>query len=248
MDEKQIAVLTKKIKAERIYTSEGFKSFFKTHEIKNKEDKLKILCSVVKNEHVGPLLIGDLIVDCTIKNQLFVNLIIQISKNDRLVVSCYDLVNLYKKSHEIAEYVYEKLKARNDEQLAITMGYILQGVGRTEPEELFKIILRKKNPIIIERIAFLISLQLPTTVLIPQKLVNFVISNSNSSNEKIKRISIRTLVLSLCKLAKVQKQLKKLAQKDDNVASIISYDIVAISKIEPQSAFKILKMLSNTTN
>jgi len=80
MDEKQIAVLTKKIKAERIYTSEGFTSFFKTHEIKNKEDKLKILYSIVKNEHTGPLLIGDLIVDCTIKNQLFVNLIIQISK------------------------------------------------------------------------------------------------------------------------------------------------------------------------
>src|SRR5918995_3884100 len=138
MDIPEANSLAQKFDKKLIYDDDRVDEFIHRYS-QSIDDELLILTSIVKLfDSLPSFSINHLILRYRVKNQLYVNLIIELV--ERKSNSLYQLARLWETDPDIAEYVYGELNQKNDEKFAPAMGYLLTGLAKKNSKELFRII------------------------------------------------------------------------------------------------------------
>ena len=223
MDISEAKEIVDEIHGKKILGEEKIDYFLKsTGKVSSKIDWIRILSLMIDDEFSYIFYIGKKIINCAIADSEYVDMIIKMSHHDKFLFDLAKLIELYDKNHAVAEFVYQKLFDRMDEKNAIAIGYIIGGMGQTNPKKLFKIIdtTTKSDPY---RIAFLFGLQITSEKQrLPRKLVEFIIAGTKSANHTIQQISINTLILRFNNIKKIQNILKKMIKIDDYHKTLIA--------------------------
>lgn len=216
MDQSEAKKIVEELHSKRIFDEQKINDFLKSSgKVSTKLDWIRILTLMISDKFSFIFYIGKKIVDCAIDDPEYVDLIVRLSYNDKFLFDLSKLVELYDKDHVAAEFVYKKLFDIIDEKNAIAIGYIIGGMGHTNPKKLFKIIdtSTQSNP---HKIAFLFGLQIASEKQkLPRKFLDFIIAGTKSDNPRVKQIAINTLVWRFSSVKKIQKIVKNLAKKDD---------------------------------
>ena len=225
----------------RLFFEINWKSFIKDRLDKN-------LSLMIDDEFSYIFYIGKKIINCAIADSEYVDMIIKMSHHDKFLFDLAKLIELYDKNHAVAEFVYQKLFDRMDEKNAIAIGYIIGGMGQTNPKKLFKIIdtTTKSDPY---RIAFLFGLQITSEKQrLPRKLVEFIIAGTKSANHTIQQISINTLILRFNNIKKIQNILKKMIKIDDYHKTLIARTAIGLNRTNERFSMELLIRCSETDN
>lgn len=247
MEADEAVRIVKEIQEKRIFKVDEVKSYLDSNNlVKSKEDMMQVIHAVVNQNALFPEFVESQLADCASESDKYYNLIVALAKNPQNLYSLVSLTELYKKDVKIALWLINKLNQLDDESVAVPLAYLYGGMGKEEPDKLFGMINQKLTP--IQKIAYPIAINVASVkITIPRKIIDFIISLSESDVVSIRRNAIRTLSWILVSVPKVQKQLLRLAKKGDDQTKLTLVDSVFPNyKKKKDFVFNIIKECSKT--
>ena len=239
--------IVKEIQEKRIFKVGEVKSYLNSNNlVKSKEDMMQIIHAVVNQNALFPEFVQGQLADCASESDEYYNLIVALAKNPQNSYSLVSLIELYKKDDKIALWLINKLNQLDDESVAVPLGYLYGGMGKEEPDKLFCMINQKLTP--TQKIAYSIAINVASVeTSIPRKIIDFIISLSESDVTSIRRSAINSLSWALISIPKVQKHLLNLAKNGDGQTKLILVGYVFPNyRKKKDFVFSILKECSKT--
>ena len=201
---------------------------------------------MTRNAFFVNMFIADNLANYADKSERFTNLVVKISRIENSRYALHRLGKLYEVNPSVAIFLYEKLQEANEYGVALTLGFILGGVGHVNPQKLFDTIDSNKNPTTSNKISYACALaSIEQTRRPPKRFVDMLISYACSDDKDLRHHAVYALTVWLKNMRKVQRFLISYArQSDENKSNVLR--CVSYIKDNEEFCIHLLKACSNT--
>ena len=211
----------------------------KSNLINTKSDKIIFLKEYAKNDRYSRSYINDEILDCAIPKKEFSDFIIWLIKKDQYILNNEVLIGIYNYDKKVFDFLYSELSKSKDDLVLTALGFVIGGMGKDHPQQVFELILQNK---IIE--TSLISAIWVTSMAnhnTPDKIITIILKYIDSKNDNLRHMAINLSINQFHKNKSVVKKLFHLTKTDDKTKSQIAQLSGGIHRENPETTFLLLK-------
>ena len=239
--------MVSELKERKLYDDKEIQKYLKLNNITESKDIFKIIDAMLQHDPYFNFFIGNNFVNYAEPTEKFLKMVMRLSKMGRFSYDISKLGMIYENNPVTVNYLYEKLKQIDEYKIALIVGYMLGGMGHVDPQKLWSIIDANKNPTVNEKISYVCALyRVSQNKKIPKRFVDFLILNSDSSEQNLRHHAIGVLMMWFNKVKKIQTFFLRYAKKNDDRKELVLRNITPIIKQNPELCFKILKVCSGT--
>ena len=247
ISKKQASQIVGELKEQRKYNDEEILEYLKAHKITESKDMLKIIDAMLQHEPYFNFFIGNNFTNYAETSNKFFEMVVRLSKIDRFGYDVSNLGKLYENNPETVNFLYEKLRPLDEYKIALTVGYILGGIGNIEPQRLWDIIDANKKPTINEQISYACALyRVSQDKKIPKKFVDLLISYANSDEKNLRHHAIGVLMIWFNSVKRIQTFLTRYAKQNEDCKELVLRNVSPIIRQNPKLCFRLLKICSGT--
>jgi len=247
LTKKRASQIVAELRERKLYNDEEILDYLKSVNITESKDMLKIIDAMLKNEPYYNFFIGNNFVNYAEPTEKFFDLVVRLSRIDRFGYDVSNLGKLYEDNPNTVNFLYEKLKQLDEYKIALTVGYILGGIGHIELQKLWDIIDANKKPTINEQISYACALyRVSQDKKIPKRFVDLLISYATSDEKNLRHHAIGVLMIWFNDVRRIQTFLIKYAKYDDENKELVLRNVSPIIRQNPELCFRLLKICSGT--
>ena len=245
LNKKRANEIIGKLRERKLYNNTEILEYLKSLNITKSKDMLKIIDAMLQNEPYYNFFIGNNFVNYAEPSKKFFDLILKLSRIERFGYNVSNLGKLYEDNPNTVNFLYEKLKPLDEYRIALTVGYILGGMGHIDPQKLWDIIDANKKPTINEQVSYACALyRVSQDKKIPKRFIDLLISYATSNEKNLRHHAIDALMIWFNNVKRIQTFLIKYVKHDDENKEFVLRNVSLIIRQNPELCFKILKICS----
>jgi len=236
----KIKQLAKQVTEKRIHEKDEINQIIKKSNLINtKSDKIIFLKEYAENYPYPGLYINDEILDCAIPKKEFSDFIIWLIKKDQYILNNEVLMGIYNYDKKVFDFLYSELSKSKDDLVLTALGFVIGGMGKDDPQQVFELILQ--NKIIETSLIGAIWVTSMANHKTPDKIITIILKYTDSKNDNLRYMAINLSINQFHKNKRVVKKLIHLAKTDDKTKSQIAQLSGGIHRENPETAFLLLK-------
>lgn len=236
----KIKQLAQKIANERMYEKDEINERIrKSNLVKTKADKIIFLKEYVKNYPYPGNYINEELLGCASPTKEFLDFIIWLAKKDQYILNREVLIQIYDYDKDVFDFLYVELSKSEEDIILETLGFIVGGMGKDKPKQVFKLILQKK---LVE--TSLLGAIWVTSIAnhkTPDKIISIILKYTDSKNDNLRYKAINISINQFHKNERVLRKMICLAKTDDKIKSWIAQLSGGIHRENPEGVFLLLK-------
>lgn len=246
---KTVEQIVAELKEQRKFDDEEVLKHLKSSGITTSSEMLDVINAMLEHEPYFNFFIGKNFVNYAEASEKFFDLIVRLSRIDRFGYDVSSLGKLYQSDPETASFLYEKLRKIDEYKIAMTIGYLLGGMGPAKLDCLYKIIDSNENPTVNEEISYACALyRTASEKKIPKRFLDLLISYANADDKNLRHHAIGTLMIWFNETKRIQKFLISYARQNDENKSLVLRNVTPIIRRNEEFCARILKTCSNTND
>ncbi len=223
--------------------------YLKSVGISDSKDMLIIIDAMLDNKQYPEFFVSENFTKYVASNKKSLNMVLKLCRMEHFGYHVSSLGKLYSENPETLFYLYKHLKKTDEYNVALAVGYMLGGMARIKPQNLWDIIDGNKNPTINEKISYACALySMGNDQKTPKRFIDLLISYANDNEKNLKHHASGALMIWYNDLKRIQKFLISFARQSDENKSLVLRNATIISKRNEEFSIKILKVCSDATD
>ncbi len=162
-----------------------------------------------------------------------------VSKKDQYLLKNEKLIQFFEQDKEVFDFLCQELSKSKDEIVLTVLGFIIGGMGKNNPKQVFEWISKNK---LAE--ASLIGAIWVTSMVghkTPDKIISTILQYTDSKNDNLRYQAINISINQFHEYKRTVQKMTQLAKSDDKTKSWIAQFAGGIHRRNPKTAFLLLK-------
>ena len=223
--------------------------YLKSVGILDSRDMLVIMDAMLDNKQYSEFIVKENFFTHLAPNIKSLNTVLKMCRLKYFEHHVSSLDKLYSKSPDTVVYLYERLKEIDEYGVALAIGYMLGGMARIKPQNIWEIIDGNQNPTTNEKISYVRAIHsIGNDQKIPKRFIDMLISYTGDSEKNLKQHAVGTLVIRHSDVKRIQRFLITYAKQDDENKNLVLRTVILILEQNKEFCIKILKICSDAKN
>ncbi|MCE2506930.1 MAG: hypothetical protein J4F36_10815 [Nitrosopumilaceae archaeon] len=241
--------IVQELSEQRLITDKHVLEFLEKSGVTTSREMIAVLDAMLDLEAYPDFFVSQNFAKYAESSTEFLNLVLRLCKKDISGYSTFELNGLYEKDALTMFFLYDRLKKLDEYKIALTVGYLLGGMGKAEPKKLLEIVDNNKSPTTNEKISYACAFySIAQENKLPKKYRDLLLEYMESDSKELKHHATSALMFWFNDVKKIQTFLLSFAKKNIENRYLVLQNTTFLISRNHEFSMKILKLCSKTTD